>query len=226
VVGDIYLMYGNHDLNVIDYLKRVIDPAFWSLIRNPFDLITVGLEERVHVIDQPLRVGGGFDGIDVGSVEYESPYLVDLSDLHICSTDVVVSHMNFTGAYPGQAMQKLLKWLYEKGWARAFDMDNGNNTVFIQAHTHKLSKVVLPGGMGLGFESGTMAHPMMFEYSVAYKNSFSPPHFGMVVLPLDGLHGVIMDSADFYTPFTVDYNFSLDYYSDGLGNPFSVNLDA
>lgn len=229
-VGDIWLMYGNHDANLIDYMHRVIDPAFWSLIRDPFQMLTIGMEDRVHVFDQYTSLHTTEYVQGNAGVKWQSPYFVNLSQQFNLHTAVYISHMNFTGAFPGQAMQKLWKWLNDKGWMDALNLQQfGSNIVLVQAHTHKLSQIMLPGGRGWGIESGTMAHPRMFEYSVQYKNSFSPPQYGYAAFDYTNQTKgaeLLWDTIRVTAPFVDgNYPFNVIEYDEGLGNPFHVILD-
>lgn len=168
------VLMGNHDARMYSLFARLLDPylktdsLLYRLFNTPLDIVTEGLENFI---------------LGQRDMEWHYP---DLSIQHAANSqylyqvgDVLVSHMDFTGKTPGQAVNALWGWVQDYMDVLAMH----DIRVAMQAHTHKLSlDRNCQGGHVALVETGCAMSADRIGYSLVYKGHWTPSAVGYVLL--------------------------------------------
>lgn len=162
---------GNHDDWAGRQLEK-IDPELKVLFRDPLEVIFDGLGNRA--------------GLVYTAVNFKAPFRHTAHNLGILKYmiivgDVAISHHNFTGSKPGDAVfkfrQKFAEWRHTLGGA--------DPKVYIQAHVHNVSYVELDGGHVVLVEPGMLGQASTEAYKLGHKMVWRPGVSGAFVFEME-----------------------------------------
>lgn len=164
----LYVMRGNHEDRLYKKLAEVLEDWMLDYFTDPLDLLVEGLGDRVRLVETNL--------------DWQYPdgtRITEFTDTGYTFVvgDVLLSHMNYTGGEPGQAVLKLFnKWKLE--WEQPFSLTHVR--VLVQFHGHKTAMLDRANGWYTLVEPG-MGGCMRTEiYKTGYKPIWKPGTQGFV----------------------------------------------
>jgi len=167
----IVIMRGNHDARAFKRMKEALALAgedLELLFNDPLRLLIAGLPQtRVQIIDTR------FDFVAPNGYREEAD---STQYLYRVGEDAIVSHCNFSGKQPGQAVDKLNKEISEHyprlGWSEP--------RLLIQMHGHKIAHIERQAGHKVLVEPGMGGRMTTESYKVGYKMVWQPGSLGFV----------------------------------------------
>lgn len=151
------VIHGNHDTMKTKFLPKGV--PYWikkTFVRDPIELL-------IDTFDGVLELGAwnlSFHHAD-GEVEHDYRRIPEAFQVG----DMLVSHLNFTGAGPGDAVKKLAAWVDKN--RMVFGLNHMR--VLVQAHAHNLFNGDVAGGHMSLVEPGYTGEQSILKYKVGYN---------------------------------------------------------
>lgn len=144
---EVIILEGNHTDRVRKYFEARIDASLMFLVQ--YDI----LEMMAHSYDN-VRISNDHYLFPNGNGEADIGYFT------IIGKDFVVGHFERSSVIPVRAVQYSYEWL--SSWQRLFKIDEIR--LFLQGHTHRLSKYPLNSGIPIIGETGCLCKVQ--EYTI------------------------------------------------------------
>lgn len=163
--ASIHIMRGNHDDWISKLFTSLVPEALLDFFTDPLDLLISGLPRTEMVVSKWRQYYPSGADMELG----ESRYMCVVGDAFL-------SHGNFTGKWPGDAVQKLSLWLAR--WRRTLGLPD--LSLLVQFHGHKCAHLEDEGSWQTWIEPGMAGLPSTESYKMQYKGSWSPGVIGAV----------------------------------------------
>lgn len=170
----IWVLRGNHDSWTYKTIHSLLPPWALEFFQDPLDLLLAGLP-RVEVIATPWTYYYPDNTADTFG---ESRYLLPLGD-------TLISHADFTGRNPGDAVRKLSTWI--ERWRQPLGLPAFS--LLVQFHGHRIAHLEEAGGWQIWIEPGMGGLPNIESYKVQYKGAWGPGALGCVAFDQDNKNG-------------------------------------
>jgi predicted phosphodiesterase len=147
IFPEIIIADGNHTDRVRKYFEQRIDPSLMFLVQyDVLDLISRG-HKNVEIVKDHYIFPDGNGEADIG-------YFKTIGE------DFVVGHFEKSSKIPARAAQDAYGWL--QSWSKIFDIKEIR--LFLQGHTHRLSKIPLHTGTPVIGETGCISQ--VLDYAI------------------------------------------------------------